>query len=440
MRIFPFVVAAFLSLAAKPVHLVEWVDFKCPFCSQFASETLPLLQDKFGDDLIIEIRQLPIESLHKGATLAAEASVCAEDGGFFWAFHDALFHLQGEPTLEGLLRLAQPLEGDYNAYSSCLRFGGGFDRVATDLESAIRQGIRSTPFFFIDEIPIAGNLPTETFVSLIEKALDIRTPLKLVDIDPPIQGVLRIDSDCGAPCQEGISLWLERTFPTLDLKRAPAPDDIEAYPWSPYLEVDTAIAGAFRFSEVARRLIPRGERWVLRPSVFGSVYLRRAPIVENRPTRGEGPTAVFYTSFTCPYCAQEARLLGEVQKEAPFRLVFKHFIRVQEDIPLAVAAECIWQQGGDTLFWPFFDALLTNRPRDEAALNLLFATTGLPTTTRAECAEDPLILDAIRTDQTEADLFGIDATPATVLGRTLHIGLVDKKQILFWAQGGNEDD
>ena len=81
-----------------PVTIVEFSDFQCPFCSRFAEQTLPQLQEEYIDTGKVKFvyRDLPLESLHPNAMITHIAAECADEQGKFWEFHDALFEKQRE--------------------------------------------------------------------------------------------------------------------------------------------------------------------------------------------------------------------------------------------------------------------------------------------------------------------------------------------------------
>src|SRR5690606_35254580 len=70
-----------------PVVIVEFSDFRCPYCKRFRDETLPVLLEEYGDQIRVVYRDFPVV----GGEVAAIAAECANKQGEFWAYHDALF-------------------------------------------------------------------------------------------------------------------------------------------------------------------------------------------------------------------------------------------------------------------------------------------------------------------------------------------------------------
>jgi protein-disulfide isomerase len=76
-----------------PITIVEFSDFQCPFCGRFYNETYQPLLDAYPGQIRFVYRHLPLTSIHPEAFPAAEASMCANEQGSFWQYHDALFSL-----------------------------------------------------------------------------------------------------------------------------------------------------------------------------------------------------------------------------------------------------------------------------------------------------------------------------------------------------------
>ena len=89
------------------ITLIEFSDYQCPYCSR-AVPTLKALIENHPDDLRVVYRHLPL-SFHAQARGAAEASVCADEQGLFWEYHDLLFANQRALQPEQLLGYATGL-------------------------------------------------------------------------------------------------------------------------------------------------------------------------------------------------------------------------------------------------------------------------------------------------------------------------------------------
>jgi Na+/H+ antiporter NhaA len=131
------------------VTLVEYGDFECSYCGQAESVVRELLAS-FGDDLRYVWRHLPLNDVHSGAQLAAEAAEAASAQGKFWEFYDALLAHQDALTPSDLRRHAEELSLDVERFWDELRHHEHASRVAEDVASADASGVSGTPTFFIN--------------------------------------------------------------------------------------------------------------------------------------------------------------------------------------------------------------------------------------------------------------------------------------------------
>ena len=156
------------------VRLIEYSDFKCPFC-QTGAKTVEFLKKKYGDEISVEFRQFPL-GFHKGSEIAAQASECARDQKRFWDYHDSLFDASSKSIDVGgrdvLKSIANKLELDMNEFNRCLDSGVKKEKVDADIASAKRYGIRGTPSFILGGELIFGAQPPKTFMEKIDSLLE----------------------------------------------------------------------------------------------------------------------------------------------------------------------------------------------------------------------------------------------------------------------------
>ena len=137
---------------------------------------------------------------------------------------------------------------------------------------------------------------------------------------------------------------------------------------------------------------------------------------------------MLYTSFTCPYCAKQVEEVFLLESE--MNITIKHFIRTQSDVVFSQIAECV-NINRPERFWQFSLALLDSIPQDEEALFQMFSSmTGLSKEIFESCKADETIIDILVKDMEEANMLGIDATPATVINKFMYVGLVRKKDLI----------
>lgn len=168
-----------LGAVDAPVVLVEYSDYRCPFCAKFSQDTSPVLIAEYVDKglLRIEWRDLPI--FGEPSLAAARAGRAAGEQGRFWEFTTALYArapASGHPDLApaDLRDIAQaagvPDLDRFDADAASDRFD---DAIAADAAEARDLGFVSTPSFAINGHPGIGAQPTDAYTDLIDRLLSL---------------------------------------------------------------------------------------------------------------------------------------------------------------------------------------------------------------------------------------------------------------------------
>jgi len=166
------------------VKIVEYSDFQCPYCKEFADNTLQSIIDNYvttgkvyftsrsmGNFVSQNIGGIGTESRD-----AAEAAYCAADQGKYWEFGEAAFaNWQGEEvgsfSPARLKAIAQMLGLDMNQFNSCVSSNKYQNQVDQDEADGKAAGVTGTPSFVINGKLVTGALPFAQFQSEIEAAL-----------------------------------------------------------------------------------------------------------------------------------------------------------------------------------------------------------------------------------------------------------------------------
>jgi protein-disulfide isomerase len=162
------------------VVVIEFSDFQCPFCRKHTLETQPILDEQFvaTDQIRWVFKHFPL-TIHPQAPAAGAAAECAAEQGKFWEMHDKLFNTMQEWSVSDptpvFADLAQQLELDVDAFTTCVTGEEAASRVQEDLEAGT-PFVRGTPTFIVlyngQGSIIPGALPAERFISILQEVLD----------------------------------------------------------------------------------------------------------------------------------------------------------------------------------------------------------------------------------------------------------------------------
>ncbi len=130
------------------VHVVEFSDFECPYCSR-AATAVTGLKERYGDRVRFSYRHFPL-SFHPSARPAAEMAQCAVAQDKFWGFHDAVFASTSGLGPEALRAAAETAGMDLDALDACMKSGKAAKEVDADMRVATEAGVSGTPNFFIN--------------------------------------------------------------------------------------------------------------------------------------------------------------------------------------------------------------------------------------------------------------------------------------------------
>jgi protein-disulfide isomerase len=155
--------------AKAPVTVVEFSDFQCPYCAR-SQAVLQQIKATYGDKVRFVFKHLPLD-MHRDARRAAEASLCAGDGGKFWELHDWMFANPNQLSEEQLVTQAAALGLDRERFTTCLTSGEKAEMVNADMKAASEMGITGTPAFVVNGRLIMGAQPFEAFKEVIEDEL-----------------------------------------------------------------------------------------------------------------------------------------------------------------------------------------------------------------------------------------------------------------------------
>ncbi len=153
-----------------PITLLEYGDYECPDCGR-AYPMLKQLQSRFPNRLAFAFRHFPLFTVHRHASVAAQAAEAAGAQGKFWPMHDLLYQHQDSLEVPDFTHHALKLGLELYRFEAALSTQAFLHRVEEDFSSGQASGVRGTPTLFINDIPYEGEVELGAIASAIESAL-----------------------------------------------------------------------------------------------------------------------------------------------------------------------------------------------------------------------------------------------------------------------------
>lgn len=152
-----------------PIVLVEYSDFECPYCAR-GFNTVQTLKKKYGNKIRFVYKHLPL-SFHPNARPAAayfEAIRTVSDEMAF-KFHDMLYeNQQNVKNLDKAFKdFAKKNRLDAGKIAKLTKSAKIQDKITADEAEAQKFGMRGTPGFIINGVPVRGAYPVQYFEKII---------------------------------------------------------------------------------------------------------------------------------------------------------------------------------------------------------------------------------------------------------------------------------
>jgi protein-disulfide isomerase len=154
---------------AAPVTLVEYGDYECPYCGR-AYPVVKTLQRRLGERLRFVFRNFPLNTIHRHASVAAQAAEAAAAQGKFWEMHDLLYENQDNLADADLASYALKVGLEVYRFNADLAGGAYSKRVEDDFRGGVRSGVNGTPTFFINGARYNGKQTVDEMMKAIEAA------------------------------------------------------------------------------------------------------------------------------------------------------------------------------------------------------------------------------------------------------------------------------
>ena len=145
--------------ADAPVTLLEFADFECPGCKEFATKTEPDLRSHYIDSGTVSLRYFDFPlSMHANTMSASLAAACAADQGKFWPMHDLLFKTQDDWHTQATTNPKQVFDGlvaqlglDAGAFNKCFSAQTDVSRIEANRSAGLERKVPGTPTMIIGD-------------------------------------------------------------------------------------------------------------------------------------------------------------------------------------------------------------------------------------------------------------------------------------------------
>jgi protein-disulfide isomerase len=162
-----------------PVQILEFGDFECPGCGQYALITGPDVMKRLVETGEVSFRffDFPLTDIHPNSAGAHNAAHCANEQGKFWEMHDQLFGGQhewnGQVTRSPkriFRRYADAIGLDGARWDECYDSGRMLAQINANRNEGQRLRVSQTPTFIIGGQLVVGAKSYDQIRALVLQA------------------------------------------------------------------------------------------------------------------------------------------------------------------------------------------------------------------------------------------------------------------------------
>lgn len=145
------------------VTIVEFFDYKCPYCKRVTPALAELLAGDKGVRLVF--KEFPI--LGESSVTAARAALAAQKQDRYFEFHNALMAHRGDFDMAAIEAVAKETGVDFAKLQADMKAPEVDQQLRETHELAIALGIRSTPTFIVGDEIVPGAISIDDMKALI---------------------------------------------------------------------------------------------------------------------------------------------------------------------------------------------------------------------------------------------------------------------------------
>ncbi len=163
--------------ADAPVTMVEFADYECPHCARALPHIEAAVRNTYKGQLRVIYKYFPLPG-HTWARAAAVAAECArvQNPEAFWDFTAAFYRDQATIDTGNIQTHVDALAADSKLDDSllhaCMMGREADQRIDEDLQDGAALHVTSTPTFFINGIPVAGEPDPKTLDFIMGSELE----------------------------------------------------------------------------------------------------------------------------------------------------------------------------------------------------------------------------------------------------------------------------
>ena len=163
------------------IKVIELSDYGCGYCRRFHTETFPTLLKDYIETGKVHWKYITyVSGMFQNGLSAAFVAECAGEQGLFAPVNDLLYERQADWKNQGdpfpvYEELAREAGVDVDELNACVEEERPEDRVRSGVVTGRNLGVRGTPAFVANTVPVMGAQPLEwwvEFFSAMEELID----------------------------------------------------------------------------------------------------------------------------------------------------------------------------------------------------------------------------------------------------------------------------
>ncbi len=165
------------GLGKANVKLVEYGDYECPYCEEYASVVSQVVSDEFNN-ITFQFINYPLTSIHPNAFPGARAAQAAGLMGKFWQMHDALYNPSNwsqwstsNNPMPYFQTYASQLGLNVKTFINKYNSNQVNNMIEADIALGKKINIQGTPTFYLDGKQIQVSPQVSAFEKLINAAI-----------------------------------------------------------------------------------------------------------------------------------------------------------------------------------------------------------------------------------------------------------------------------